>query len=221
MNQHDEESEGRGLPLQQVVTDTSDRRTALIWLGVFALSVFVLGGTAALDDRPTWLVIVFAVLALAALVGAWRATWVWAGWSNPQLLLPSSEPLHLGDVVHARFRRRTRRSADTGIEVTAMLQVHEQVRPATGSRSSLTEVVYTAPVQVASMGPDDLGEDCDLILDIPLYEAPPTMDLGNNEVRWELVIDTVSPAAPADRSTFALEVGPTVARRLQDGGTGR
>ncbi|MGI9621319.1 MAG: hypothetical protein ACR2PK_00675 [Acidimicrobiales bacterium] len=221
MNQEDRESEDRGLPLQRVVTDTSDRRVALIWLSVFVASLIVLSATSAVDDRPTWLVLVLAVLALAALVGAWRATWVWVGWSNPQLLLPSSEPLHLGDVVHARFRRRVRRRPDSGIEVSAELQVQERVKTSAGVGSTMAEIVYSAPVEVASNDVDNLGEDCDLILDIPLSAAPPTMDLGNNEVRWELVIDTSSPAAPTDRSTFALEVGPMVARRLQDGGSGR
>lgn len=224
MNDQDRQAEDRGVPLQYVVTDTSDRRLALLWLGAFVVAVAALTVVVvAIDDPPVALVVVLGVVAAAALIGAWMKVRVWVGWSNPELLLPSSEPLHLGDHVHGRFRRATRRtSASDGIEVRAVLQVEERIK-ASGDRQHAveTEIVYSSSVEVEMGEPGSPAGEVDLVLDIPLHEAPPTMDLGNNEVRWSLVIDTSAPGVPDDRSTFALEVSPVVAQRLQSGGSGR
>jgi hypothetical protein len=224
MDRDEHESEERGLPLQFVMDDTSDRRTALVYGGaaltlVAILVIYVI----AADDPSGLLVAGLGTVAVVALFAAWWKVRVWAGWGNPQLHLPSSEPLHLGDHVVVRFRRTARgRSGTEGVEVSAVLRVEERAHHQHGSeKRTATEVVLEQRVPVVLNDLVDRTVEADLALDIPLHGAPPTMDLGNNEVHWELVVDMSAPNAPDDVSTFTIDVDPHVANRLQAGGSGR
>lgn len=221
MDEHEHESEERGLPVDHVMTDTSDRTAAIVWaaLSLAALGALVLVAVL-VDDPPVWLLVILAVFGVGLLVLAWTKVRVWAGWSNPQLFLPSSDPLHLGDHVVVRVRRSARGRADaSGVQVSAEVRVLERVRPARGE--VLTEVVHTAPAEITLVDSTATTVEADIGVDIPLAAAPPSLDLPNNEVVWELVVDMAAPNAPDDRSTFALEVAPQVAERLQSGGSGR
>ncbi len=224
MDHHEHESEERGLPLQFVMADTSDRRTALTFVGVALVVVAALVVHLAVADEPSPSVVtVLAVAAAGALVLAWWKVRVWAGWGNPQLHLPSSEPLHLGDHVVARFRRTARgRSGTDRVGITATIRVEERARwhDAKHTRTA-TEVVYEADVPVVLNDVRSRTVEADLALDIPLHGAPPTVELDNNDVHWELLVEITAPDAPDDLSTFTIEVDPQVALRLQAGGVGR
>lgn len=224
MDEHEHESEERGLPLEHVMADTSDRRVALAALGaalvvIVALVVLAVG----ISDAPLVLLVVLGLVAAAALLLAWYKVRVWAGWSNPQLFLPSSDPLHLGDHVVVRFRRTARgRSETTGLAVTAMLQVEERASYQQGNSSETAkEIVYEGLLEVTMHDSENRTIEVDIGVDIPLYGAPPTMDLNNNEVHWELIVNMTAPNAPDDLSSFTIDVDPQVASRLQSGGSGR
>lgn len=220
MDQHELESEERGLPIQHVQTDTSDRTTALVWAGasvaVFAALALV---AVVVDDPPVWLLVVLGALGLVALVVAWARVRVWAGWANPQLFMPSSAALHLGDRVVARVRRAARGRADlSGLSVTAEIVVVERIRHE-GSWDTTEQIVHRSPAEVTLVDGNDRVVEVDIVIDIPLADAPPSLDLPHNEVVWELLVDMRAPHAPDDLSTFAIDVAPAVADRLQTGGT--
>lgn len=220
MDQHELESEERGLPIQHVQTDTSDRTTALVWAGasvaVFAALALV---AVVVDDPPVWLLVVLGALGLVALVVAWARVRVWAGWANPQLFMPSSAALHLGDRVVARVRRAARGRADlSGLSVTAEIVVVERIRHE-GSWDTTEQIVHRSPAEVTLVDGNDRVVEVDIVIDIPLADAPPSLDLPHNEVVWELLVDMRAPRAPDDLSTFAIDVAPAVADRLQTGGT--
>ncbi len=215
MQDHEQESAERGLPLEQVVTDTSDRRAALTWLGIGAVLVVLLIVVALQDvrDVPWW---VYATLGAGAAGSLAASLWkvrVWVGWGNPQLHLPSSDPLRLGDRVTARFRRRARgRSELGGLEVTARLRVEERAQLTGRASAIITHTVDELPVEVVLTGADERLVEADLLLDVPLNH-PPSMDLGANQLHWELQVDISGPRAPDDRTTFPLEVAPQLADR--------
>lgn len=220
MDQHELESEERGLPIQHVQTDTSDRTTALVWAGasvaVFAALALV---AVVVDDPPVWLLVVLGALGLVALVVAWARVRVWAGWANPQLFMPSSAALHLGDRVVARVRRAARGRADlSGLSVTAEIVVVERIRHE-GSWDTTEQIVHRSPAEVTLVDGNDRVVEVDIVIDVPLADAPPSLDLPHNEVVWELLVDMRAPRAPDDLSTFAIDVAPAVADRLQTGGT--
>ncbi|MEM7285789.1 MAG: hypothetical protein AAF480_05510 [Actinomycetota bacterium] len=222
MDQHEHESEERGLPVQHVLTDTSDRTTALLWAGASAAFFGALAVVAlVVADPPLWLLIALGALGLVALIVAWARVRVWAGWANPQLFMPSSAPLNLGDRVVARVRRAARGRADlAGLTVTAEVIVLERVRHG-GSWEPAEQIVYRAPAEVTLIDGNARVVEADIALEIPLAEAPPSLDLSHNEVVWELLVDMRAPNAPDDLSTFAIDVAPQVADRLQRGGAGR
>ena len=227
MDHWEQESEDRGLPLQRVLTDTGDRAAALIGLGVGVVILAVLGAVAVIvgGDAGWWLY--SALGAIAAVVGylTYRRLRVWAGWGNPELFLPSSEDLALGDRVIARFRRVARRGTDpSGLAVTGRIVVEEVTRrlDRDGERShDHVEVVHDAPVDVVLTTVVGRTVEADLGLEIPLADVPPSLDLPANVVRWRLIVRIEAPNAPDDDSTFPLVVAPAVAQRLQSGGVGR
>ena len=218
MDQHEQQSEERGLPVQHVVTDTSDRTVAVIWAGVSVVIFAALALVAFLvDDPPAWLLVVLAVVGLFTLAAAWFKIRVWAGWSNPQLFMPSSAPLHLGDHVVVRVRRAARGRTDlAGLTVTAEVVVLERIRHS-GSLEPVEQVVLRAPAPVTLVDGHDRVVEADIEIDVPLAAAPPSLDLPHNEVVWELVVDMRAPNAPDDLSTFAFDVAPRVAARVQSG----
>lgn len=219
MDQHEHESEERGLPVQHVQTDTSDRTTALLWAGgATGFFVALLLVALLVDAPPTWLLVVLGALGLVALIVAWARVRVWAGWANPQLFMPSSAPLNLGDHVVARVRRAARGRADlSGLTVTAEIVVLERIRHE-GSWETTEQIVHRSPADVTLIEGNDRVVEADIELDIPLADAPPSLDLPHNEVVWELLVDMKAPNAPDDLSTFAIDVAPQVADRLQTGG---
>ena len=219
MDQHEHESEERGLPVQHVQTDTSDRTTALLWAGgAMAFFAALLLVALIADDAPVWLLVVLGALGLLALIVAWARVRVWVGWANPQLFMPSSAPLKLGDHVIARVRRAARGRADlSALAVTAEIVVLERVRHE-GSWEATEQIVYRSPAQVSLIDGNERVVEADIVVDIPLADAPPSLDLAHNEVVWELLVDMRAPNAPDDLSTFAIDVAPEVADRLQTGG---
>ncbi len=222
MDQHEQESEERGLPVQHVVTDTSDRTVAVIWAAVSVVVFAALALIALLvDSPPAWLLVVLAVVGLFTLTAAWLKVRVWAGWANPQLFMPSSAPLHLGDHVVVRVRRAARGRTDLqGLTVTAEVVVLERVRHS-GSLEPVEQIVHREPAPVTLVDGNERVVEADIEIDVPLNAAPPSLDLPHNEVVWELFVDMKAPNAPDDLSTFAFDVAPRVADRLQSGGVGR
>ncbi len=221
MQDHEQESAERGLPVEQVVTDTSDRRSALTWLAIGGalLVLLVVVALQSVRDVPWW---VYATLGAGAAGSLAASLWkvrVWVGWGNPQLHLPSSDPLRLGDRVIARFRRQARGRSDLeGLGVTARLRVEERVQLAGRANPTITHTIDEIPVEVVLTGADERLVEADLVLDVPLGH-PPTMDLGSKQLHWELRVDISGPRAPDDRTTFSLEVAPQVSdRNRREGG---
>lgn len=227
MDDREHESEERGLALQRVLTDTGDRTTALIGAGVGAalLLTLVIVAITAGGDAASWVYVLLAVAALVVLYLTYRRMRVWAGWGNPELFLPSSDDLRLGDHVVVRFRRTARHGADpAGLTATATLvaeEVTRQADPGTRNPVEHVTVVHDEPLEIMSTDVVNQRVEVDIALDVPLSAAPPTMDLTSNSVRWRLVVRIEAPNAPDDDSTFPLIVAPEVAARLQSGGTGR
>ncbi|MFV2039952.1 MAG: hypothetical protein ACC660_06890 [Acidimicrobiales bacterium] len=215
-------SEERGLPLQHSITDSYDRNLAIVTGTSFAVALIALIAVVvwAGGDPSALVYVPLAAVTLALAVVAYVKVRVWAGWGNPQLFLPSSKPLHLGDKIVVRFRRAARRNADpAGLELSAWIEVDEltTVRGAPGRRQHV-ERVYEAPAEVVLRSGTGQTVEADLAIDVPLSEAPPSLALPANEVRWRLVVRIVAPHLPDDDSTFPLVVAPFVAQRLQSDG---
>ena len=105
--------------------------------------------------------------------------------------------------------------------MTAALRFEARATYKRGTHShTVTEQIYEAPVGV-SLSVSGRTVEADLEVDIPLFEAPPTMHLTHNEVHWELFVRMEAPNAPDDDTTFPLVVGPIVADRMPGGGSER
>lgn len=220
MDPHEEASEKQGLPLDQVAA-RARQNAPLVAASMVAIAASVLVIVALVSSWPIWLVIVLAGLVVAAAVAVGGTLRSAAAWDNPQLFLPSNDDLHLGDHVVVRFRREAGGLMDTsGAAVSAEVFVDERARSADGSGEQRHRV-YRNEVPAVLHGAADNTIEADLAIDIPLYDAPPTMDLGHHEIVWSLEVTIDAPHAPNDTSTFPLLVAPTVARRLVDGGVGR
>ena len=222
MDQSEHESEVRGLPLDIVIDDTSDQTAGMIAaaVGVVMLAVLAAIGLVAGSDAPWWLYVALGTGAAAVFYLTYRLTRTWAGWGNPSLYLPSSEPLHLGDHVTVRFRRVARRGTDLAdLSVSARVIAEETV--GVGDRDARKATVYEAPADVVLFNVVDQTVEVDLAIEVPLSGAPPTTALGFYEVSWRLIVDVQAPNAPDDDSEFVLVVDPKVAVRLQSGGSGR
>ena len=220
MDQPQQESEDLGLPLQFVLTDDGDRRLAMVTgaVGGGLLLVLVLVGVVAGADAPTWLFVALGLVAAVLLVVMFVNIRVWLGWGNPQLFLPSSADLRLGDYVVARFRRTARRGAGTGgLEVSAWLEAIEIVGV---GEAAATEQVSRTDGEVKLVSLVHRSVEADLVLDIPLG-ATPSFLIEGFEMRWQLVVRIEAPSAPDDDSTFPVVVAPAVAERVQSGGRGR
>lgn len=214
MEQYEHESERRGLPVEQVVGDGSDRRTALVAISIAAVSLVVLVVVALVvgGDGPWWFFALLAVIAAAVLALAVYRARSWFSWGNPQLFLPSSDNLCLGDRVVMRFRRRARgplRPDDASL--TAVLVCEERVRSDAGLT---TERLVELPVEVSMRGDGDDLVEADLVVEVPLFDAPPTMTLAHHEIAWALEVHLVAGGAADDDSTFPLVVEPKVSARL-------
>ena len=224
MDAYEEESEQRGLPLGRVLADSSDR----LW-GITAAVVALAGAALVVVGIVTNQLWLIAGGLVAIVVGALLARFLaggWAAWANPQLHLPSSEDLHLGDHVTVRFKRRARgRTSTAGVEVSGELVVTERYRrpqgATAGGSTMATHEIYRSPVEVTLLDVVGPVVEADLVLDIPLAAAPATIDLKENAVVWTLDVDIAAPGSPDDRATFPLVVAPQVANRILDGGVGR
>ena len=222
MDQSEHESEVRGLPLDIAIDDIADQKAAVV---AAATGIAILGALAAIgfvagSDAPWWLYGALAVGAVGVLYLTYRLTRTWAGWGNPSLHLPSSEPLHLGDQLTVRFRRVARRGTDlTNLSVSAKVIAEETA--GAGSRDAQAVTVHEATAQVRMFSVVDQTVEVDLAVEIPLSSIPPTTKVGSYEVSWRLLVEVEAPNAPDDVSEFVLIVDPKVATRLQSGGKGR
>jgi hypothetical protein len=200
-----------------VLGDEGDRRRAIVSIVVTAVVAFVLLGLALIvgADGPWWF---FALLGGVALVTVVIAAWnvrVWVVWGNPQLFLPSSQDLALGDRVTVRFRRTARGSAKPEeVQISARLRCYEEAL-GTADGTDETEVeVFDAPVEVSRVEVVGSVVEADLVLEVPLFAAPPSMELTRHRVGWRLIVAIQAPGVPDDDSTFALVVAPRLADRV-------
>ena len=222
MDQTEHESEVRGLPLDVVVDDTSDRTAGVIAASAGLVLLIIVGVIAfvAGSDAPWWLYVALGAVAAAIFAVTYRLTRTWAGWGNPALYLPSSEPLHLGDHVTVRFRRVARAGTNLAdLSISAKIVAEETV--GADGRNSQQATVYEAPGEVVLFSVINQTVEADIALEVPLSAAPPTTSMGFYEVRWWLIVGIEAPNAPDDDSEFVLVVDPVVAVRLQSGGSGR
>lgn len=216
MEDYEHESERRGLPLQTVVGDDQDRRraivsivvTAIVAAAALALAVAI-GG-----DGPWWLFALLGGVALATVaIAAWNVR-VWVVWGDPQLFLPSSRDLALGDRVTVRFRRRARGPVEpTDVQITARLRCHEEALGAADDTDETDLEAFDAPVEVVHIDVVGSVVEADLVIEVPLFAAPPSMELTRHRVSWRLVVAIRAPGVPDDDSTFALVVAPRLAER--------
>lgn len=216
MEDYEQESERRGLPLQTVLGDEGDRRRATLSIVVTAVVGLVLLAIALVvgADGPWWFFALLGVVAFATVaIAAWNVR-VWVVWGNPQLYLPSSHDLCLGDAVTVRFRRRARGPVQpSDAVVTARLRCYEEVLGAADLTTDSEVEVYDAPVTVSRVDLVDSVVEADLEIEIPVFAAPPSMELTRHRVGWRLIVVIEAPGAPDDDSTFMLLVAPSLADR--------
>lgn len=210
---HEHESEQRGIPLEHVETDAS-RRGHVVFLGLAVVLTALLLFVAFLTTSVFWIVLcaVLVLLAIAGLVVQLRSA---SQWDNPQLFWPNGDPLALGQTVTARYRREARRDGMTeGAALKATLSCEERVTQNSDSsnRAVSKHVVYQVPVQVIPYVHPRLVE-ADLVVSIPVFEAPPTMDLGHNEIHWELEV-VAETAGVNQTSHFPVTVSASIAQEL-------
>ena len=216
MEDYEHESERRGLPLQTVLGDEGDRRRAIVsivvtaFVGVVLLALALIVGT----DGPWWF---FALLGGIALITVVIAAWnvrVWVVWGNPQLFLPSSQDLLLGDRVTVRFRRRARGPVKPHeVQITARLRCYEEALGTADGTDETEAEVFDGPVEVTRVAIVGSVVEADLRVEVPVFAAPPSMELTRHRVGWRLIVRIEAPGAPDDDSTFALVVAPAVADR--------
>ncbi|MCB0997216.1 MAG: hypothetical protein KDB21_19110 [Acidimicrobiales bacterium] len=200
----------QGVPIEGGrLTDTGDRTAAIWLLLVVAVGVAIAAVLFAAVGGPAGAI----ALAVTAAVGifAYRRARVWAHWENPQLYFPSSSSLRLGEDIVVRFRRRARRSGGAeGSSLTAKLVCTEWVQYRVGTDThTVTETVLDRELTVTPHHTADLM-DCDLRVQVPVFDAPPSMRLPDNRVQWKIVVNIVSPGIPDDDSTFTVAVLPEV-----------
>lgn len=221
MRESERESERRGLPLGAVVEDRSDTRGGALMVG---LGLLPLGfGVAMLLLGSTVLGLVFIAGAAYMLFIGGRSLFVRSKWSNPQLHLPSTSPLRLGDDVIARFRRTANRAETAaGAVVTAWLTCSEAATYTTSSgtgsnrttsRKTVTNVLYRADVATTPFI-DGATVEADLRVIVPVFEAPPSMDLASNDIIWRLDVRIEAPNGPDDTASFVVTVAPEIAAAL-------
>lgn len=214
MEQYEHESERRGLPVEQVVGDGADRRVAFVAITIAAVALVALIVVAVVvgGDGPWWFFGLLALIAAAVLALAVYRARSWFSWGNPQLFLPSSDNLCLGDRVVMRFRRRARGLVHPDeVELTAVLVCEERVR---SDGDIATARLLERPVEVTMRGDDGDLVEADLVVEVPLFDAPPTMTLPHHEIAWSLEVRLVAGGAADDDSTFPLVVDPKVSARL-------
>jgi len=197
-------------PGTAVLTDKSDRNIAVVigTIGVVTAVAAAIVAFAAEDKTPS--IVMGAIAAVLLLIGGWvlRKT---AVWHNPELFLPSSAPFRLGSESVARFRRRTRRHGSArDATVTVVLKCVESATYTVGTdRHTATHTLFELEQETTLYPSADVLE-VDISIAIPLFDGPPTMDLGDNEVSWALEVDIDAPNAPDDKSRFPLVIAPEV-----------
>lgn len=199
----------------------------MVFLGLAVVLTVLLLFVAFLTTSVFWIVlcVVLVLLAIAGLIVQLRSA---SQWDNPQLFWPNGDPLALGQTVTARYRREARRDGMTeGAVVKATLTCEERVvqrktsvvdanslRGNSVNKTAVTtkHVVYEVPVQVIPYVHPRLVE-ADLVVSIPVFEAPPSMDLGDNEIHWELEV-VAETAGVNQTSHFPVTVSPSIADEL-------
>lgn len=126
-------------------------------------------------------------------------------WENPELFLPTSDPLPLGAEVIARYRLRPRRSGQEA-NPSAQLRCEEVFRRRVGDTER--HEILAISLDLDDYSTDDLLE-LDLHLRIPVFEAPPTIDAGDASVEWavEVAIETDD---GVESTSVPLQVAPVV-----------
>jgi hypothetical protein len=217
MKESERESERRGLPLGTVLQDRSTGTSAAVLVGigllVGAIGVLLLvTGSAAVG-------LLFIAGGAASLFFGGKALRIKSKWLNPELHLPSTSPLRLGDDVIARFRRVARQEATAaGVTMKAWLTCTEAATYTTSSgtgsdrrtrSTTATNVLYRADVAVT---PHVAGAtvEADLRVVVPVFEAPPSMDLRSNDIIWRLEVHIEAPEGPDDTSSFVIMVAPEI-----------
>jgi hypothetical protein len=218
MRESERESERRGLPLDHVVEDASDGRGGVVFLGLGLLTLAI--GVVTLLVGATLVGVVFLGAAAFTLFSAAKSLLVRRAWSNPQLHLPSTAPLRLGDEVTARFRRTARRAETAaGAVVTSWLTCTEAATYTTHSSSGSsgsstkrrtdTNVLLRTEVAVTPYV-DGATVEADLGVVIPVFDAPPSMDLASNDIIWRLNVHIEAPNGPDDTAEFVIMVAPEI-----------
>jgi len=186
----------------------SDRGSSGTILGLVAVAWVALSVVLLLWSQRV-LAVIAVVVALAAVV-AWiitrsRRDEVWA---NPDLFLPSSDPLLLGADVIARYRCRARRRGAVVAGLDARLLCEEVlVRRA---QPSLTELVGTYPIEVDDYSTDDLIE-VDLHIQVPVFEAPPTFESPRARIGWVVEVTVTDVDGERENTRVPVVVGAAVA----------
>lgn len=216
MEDYEQESERRGLPVQTVLGDEGDRHRAIVSIVATAVVGVALVALALIigADGPWWF---FALLGGVAFVTVAIAAWnvrVWVVWGNPQLFLPSSQDLALGDRVTVRFRRRARGAVKPdAVQIRARLRCYEEALGAADDTDQSEVEVFDAPVEVSRVDVVGSVVEADLVVEVPVFAAPPSMELTRHRVGWRLIVMIEAPGVPDDDSTFALIVAPRLADR--------
>jgi hypothetical protein len=133
-------------------------------------------------------------------------------WHPAELHLPQS-PLSLGSFSAAEFMRASKKSTklDHSAQVHSELRCVESATYTVGTNSRTdTESIFEKR-QTIDGGFTSGTYTASLPIQIPVDRGAPTMDVGNNEISWEIEIKGSGTALPKRGITFTLTVHPVLA----------
>lgn len=140
--------------------------------------------------------------------------WLNHVFGTPTLTVPRAEPLRLGRLLEARYRRRGgARRARTSASLVAELVCEERVkyRQGTDIHTATREVLRRQMPVTPDPAPDTVAGQ--IMVEVPV-DAPPSLKLRHNAIQWSVQVRVSAPELPDDLATFDVLVVPAVASRV-------
>ena len=177
----------------------------------FALLLAVVAAVMLVSFVGPWIALVVLVIAGAAMVLLFRRSVMAAfGWHAPELVLPAAS-LQLGSNVAVVYRRRPRAIRDLPRAKANFTVVCEERATYQRGTDTVTDVSKVVEQRFSAEGEGKPnGFEVATILPIPYNAGAPTMDLGDNEIRWYILATLQGPGLPKDERRFDIQVGPTL-----------
>jgi hypothetical protein len=158
------------------------------------------------------LIVIPVLVAAAVVAGAvfHRSLAAAIRWHRPELVLPAG-PVALGARPEVVYRRRPRAVRDLPTAEVHLTLVCEEVVTYRRGTDSVTETESVVEHRFGATGEGTpRGFEARVEVPIPHEAGGPTMDLGNNEIRWFLTAVMRGPGLPDDECRFPLTVDPVL-----------